>query len=114
VFRAGALAPQVPIRHGALLEPVYVVGNEALTLRLQFGPLSVGKRIQVAAGKGFQVNGSARVFPVSGVGECVFSGQLAEGFDRGHVIFYCEGQRTVLPILHAAPTRLPGIAERAR
>lgn len=99
VWRTGAILPQVPSRHGSLLNPVYVTGAEPFSVRVRLDPLMAGRHVRVISGKGFVIDAGPTDLAVSVTGECTFSGHLGDGFERGHVIFYSEGVKTVLPVL---------------
>jgi hypothetical protein len=76
---------------------------------VQFNPLAAGKRVYVRPGKGVTVGTSETVLTVSASGECLLSAQLDESFPRSHIIFYCDGVKTVLPLVRAS---LPKVEEK--
>jgi hypothetical protein len=98
VWRTAAILPQVPSRHGSLLDPVYVTGTEQVSVRVRLDPLTAGKHVRVIAGKGFVNAAGQSDLTISMTGEYTFTGHLASGFDRGHVIIYSESVKTVLPV----------------
>jgi hypothetical protein len=101
IWRPQSESPQVPERRSNNLDWAYVTGTEPATLRVQFDPLLAGKSVYVRPGFGITLNPSAPVLTVSATGECLIAAQIAEGIDRSHIIFYCEGVKTVLPVMRA-------------
>jgi len=101
VWREQSELPQVPSRQLNRLAEAYVTGTEPVWLRVQFDPLAAGKSVYVRPGRGMTVSLSAAVLTVSPSGECLLLAQLAEGVNRSHIIFYCEGVRTALPVVRA-------------
>jgi hypothetical protein len=75
---------------------------------VQFDPLAAGKRVYVRPGTGVTIGNADAVLTVSPSGECLLSAQLDENFPRGHIIFYCDGVKTVLPLVRAS---LPKVQE---
>jgi len=101
VWRPEGELPQVPARRPNQLEQAYIEGTEPVWLRVQFDPLAVGKRVYVRPGTGVTIGSADAVLTVSPSGECVLSAQLHAEFSRGHIIFYCDGVKTVLPLVRA-------------
>jgi hypothetical protein len=108
VWRPEGELPQVPGRRPNQLEQAYIAGTEPVWLRVQFDPLAAGKRVYVRPGTGVTIGSADAVLTVSPSGECLLSAQLDENFARGHVIFYCDGVKTVLPLVRAS---LPKVEE---
>jgi hypothetical protein len=101
IWRGDSQWPQIPARFSNWLDPAYVTGTEPVWLRVKFDPLAAGKRVLVRAGRGTTVNATGAALTISASGECLFQAQLAEGFNRSHICLYCEGIKTVLPVLRA-------------
>jgi hypothetical protein len=101
IWRPQSEWPQVPERRSNKLDLTYVTGTEPATLRVQFDPLLAGKEVYVRPGLGITLNPSAPILTVSATGECIIAAQIAEGIDRSHITFYCEGVKTVLPVMRA-------------
>src|ERR1044071_3471312 len=99
VWRPQSEWPQIPQRQFSRLNPVYVAGNDPVLLYLDFDPLLVGKHVYVRVGTGVALEASDPVLTVLSTGQCGVWVRMLEGFDRGHFIFYCEGVKTILPIL---------------
>jgi hypothetical protein len=102
VWRTEGEVPQIPGRRPNQLDQAYITGTAPVLLRVQFDPLAAGKRVYVRPGKGVSVGITGAALTVSPSGECVLSAQLDEDFPRGHIIFYCEGIKTVLPLVRAS------------
>jgi hypothetical protein len=107
VWRPEGELPQIPGRRPNQLDQAYIAGTAPVALRVQFAPQAVGKTVRVRAGKGV-ILGEDGPLTVSSSGECLLSAQLEEDFPRGHIIFYCEGVKTVLPLVRAS---LPKVQE---
>jgi hypothetical protein len=103
VWRQQSESPQVPARRFNRLEQAFVTGTEPVTLRVQFSPAAAGKEVYVRPGRGVSIgtNGGGAL-TVSTTGECLVAVQLEDGFSRSHIIFYCEGVKTVLPVMRAS------------
>jgi hypothetical protein len=102
IWRAESESPQVPPRQFNKLAEAYVTGTEPVWLRVQFDPLAAGKTVYVKPSRGITLNPPASRMTISGSGECLFLAQVAEDFTRSHIIFYCEGIKTVLPVVRAS------------
>jgi hypothetical protein len=102
VWRAESESPQVPARRINRLEPAFVAGTAPVTLRVQFAPAAAGKQVYVRPGRGLSIGANDAVLTVSPAGDCLIAAQLLEGVSRSHIIFYCEGMRTVLPVSRAS------------
>ena len=99
VWRAGAVTPQVPLRHGRYMAPAFVADNQPVMVRLQFDPLARAKSVFVRPGRGAILDPPTEVLQIiRPTGECVVSVRLEENAPRGHVIFHCEGLMTTLPL----------------
>jgi hypothetical protein len=101
IWRPEGELPQVPERRFNRLAQTYVTGTAPVWLRVQFDPLAAGKRVFVKPGRGITLQPSEAVLTISSSGECLVLATLAEGLARSHVIFYCEGVKTVLPVVRA-------------
>jgi len=104
IWRDGSEWPQIPARTSNRLDKAYVTGTEPVWLRAQFNPAAAGKRVLVRPGRGITVDVTGAALTISSSGECLVRAQLAEGVDRSHLIFYCEGIKTVLPVVRASLT----------
>lgn len=102
IWRQQSESPQVPTRQINRLDPAFVTGTEPVTLRVQFSAAVAGKKVYVRPGRGLSIGSNDGVLTVSSAGECLLGAQLDEGVDRSHVIFYCEGVKTVLPVYRAS------------
>jgi hypothetical protein len=102
IWRPEGELPQVPERNSSRLDPAYVTGTAVVALRVQFDPLAAGKKVWVKPGRGMTINPPNPILTVAPSGECIVGAQLAEGFTRGHLIFYCENVKTVLPVVRAS------------
>jgi hypothetical protein len=101
IWRNESEYPQIPARRSNRLALSYVTGTEPVWLRVQFDPRMEGKSVYVKPGPGTSLNPPALFQTISASGECLVLAQIAQGVDRSHVIFYCEGVKTVLPIMRA-------------
>ncbi|MEY2482619.1 MAG: hypothetical protein QOK24_1147 [Verrucomicrobiota bacterium] len=98
VWRAGAVSPQVPIRHGSYMGTAYIAGNESVMIRLQFDPLVAGKIVTITASAAIILDPPQTGLAVQPTGDCAVTLRLAGGFNRGYVNFYCQGLQTTLPL----------------
>jgi hypothetical protein len=101
IWRGDSEWPQIPARFSDRLDPAYVTGTEPVWLKVQFNPLAAGKKVLVRAGLGITLNATGAALTVSASGECLVQAQLNEGCNRSHLNLYCEGIKTVLPVLRA-------------
>lgn len=102
VWRSGSERPQIPPRQYNRLEPAYITGTEPVWLRVQFDPLAAGKHVFVKPSRGITLDLPVAIMTISNRGECLFLAQLDEHVFQSHIIFYCEGVKTVLPVLRAS------------
>lgn len=102
IWRGDSQWPQVPARRSNQLDPAYVTGTEPIWLRVQFDPLAAGKSVYVKPGRGITLDPPVTVLTVSASGECVVLAGIAEGLVRSYIVFYCQGVKTVLPVLSAS------------
>ena len=102
VWRAESESPQIPPRQFNKLDEAYVTGTEPVWLRVQFDPLAAGKTVWVKPSRGIVLNPPVSKMTISANGECLFLAQVAPDFTRSHIIFYCEGIKTVLPVVRAS------------
>jgi len=109
IWRPTGLLPQVPQRRGRLLDHAYVTGTEPATLRLLFDRRAAGEHVVVMPAKGLILNPPDAVLTVSTNGECTVSAQLADGVGQSHVIFYCQGVKTVLAMSRASLAKIEAI-----
>lgn len=101
IWRNGSLNPQIPSRQLNRLKAAYITGTEPVWLRVQFDPLAGGKKVFVKP-SGITLDLPVAMMTISQSGECLFLAQLEENVFEGHIIFYCEGVKTVLPVLRAS------------
>lgn len=101
IWREESISPQVPPRQMSQLSQAYVTGAEPVWLRVQFDPLMSGKNVYIMPGRGITLTPPDSVLTVSSTGECLVMAQLHENVLRSHVMFYCEGVKTVLPVVRA-------------
>jgi hypothetical protein len=97
------LAPQVPKRHRHQLESAYITGSAAVLIRLQFDPLASGKVVVVRPGKGLILESAQAVLRIGSTGECAVSVRIEDTFSRSHILFFCEGVTSTLPLTRATP-----------
>jgi hypothetical protein len=112
IWRPNGDRPQIPARRGKRTDYAFITGTEPVTVRLQFDPRVAGTRVVVIAANGFTFNPPQQVLTVSSRGDCVVTGQLAEGAPRGHFVAYCGTIQTIVPL---ARTSMAGVqAEEVR
>jgi hypothetical protein len=102
IWRQESESPQVPARRTNRLDQAFVTGTAPVTLRVQFSPAAAGKRVYVRPGEGLSIDANGAALTVSPAGDCLIAAQLAEDVSRSHITFYCEGVKTVLPVVRAA------------
>jgi hypothetical protein len=102
IWRQESESPQVPARRSNRLDQAFVTGTAPVTLRVQFSPAAAGKRVYVRPGEGVSIGANGAALTVSPAGDCLVAAQLAEGVSRSHITFYCEGVKTVLPVVRAS------------
>ncbi|MEN3369112.1 MAG: hypothetical protein V7609_1255 [Verrucomicrobiota bacterium] len=102
VWRAGAVSPQVPIRHGSYVATAFIAGNESAMVRLQFHPLVAGKIVTITASAAIILDPPQTGLSVRLAGDCAVTVRLAGGFNRGYVNFSCQGLQTMLPLQRAS------------
>ena len=71
-------------------------------MRVQFDPLAGGKQVFIKPSSGITLDLPVAMMTISDSGECLFLAQLEENVFESHIIFYCEGVKTVLPVLRAS------------
>jgi hypothetical protein len=114
IWRGDSQWPQIPARFSNWLNPAYVTGTQPVTLLVQFNSAAVGRKVLVRAGLGITVDatGSAPTITANGDhGEYFVQAQLAQGFNRSHVNFYCDGVKTVLPVVRASLATVEQVEE---
>jgi hypothetical protein len=79
-----------------------MTGTGPVALRVQFDPSAAGKGVIVIPGRGITLNPPNAILTISPSGECNISAQLEENSSRSHIIFYCAGIKTVLPVLRSS------------
>jgi hypothetical protein len=104
IWRQQSQSPQVPARRLNQLAQAFVAGTDPVTLRVQFNPAAAGKQVYVRPGPGVNIGANNGVLTVSSIGEGLVAAQLEEGVSRSHIIFYCDGVKTVLPVVRASLT----------
>jgi hypothetical protein len=102
IWRTESESPQIPPRVSNRLAPAYFTGNAPVVLRVQFSPLAAGKIVYIKPGLGITLEPPQALLTVSSTGECVFQARFAEGLPRSHFVFYCEGVKTVLPVIRGS------------
>lgn len=102
IWRAQSESPQIPPRRNNHLEQAYVTGTEPVWLRVQFDPLAARQDGVRQARQGITLDPPVTLLTVSPGGECLILAQIANGLVRSHIIFYCEGVKTVLPVVQAS------------
>jgi hypothetical protein len=112
IWRDSSEWPQVPERRFNRLAQTYVTGTAPVWLRVQFDPQAAGKSVFVNPGRGITLQPPAAVMTIPSNGECLVLATLAEGLARSHVNFYCDGVKTVLPVVRA-PLATVIVAEAA-
>lgn len=101
IWRGESEWPQIPGRGSNSLDKAYVTGTEPVWLRAQFDTRAAGKSVWVRPGRGITLSSPGTVLTVSSTGECLVLAQLAPGFARSHIMFYCAGVKTILPVVRA-------------
>jgi hypothetical protein len=101
IWRGASEWPQIPPRRFNQLALAYIAGTEPVWLRVQFNSLAAGKSVSARPGRGLTLQPSNGILTVSSSGECLVLAQLHESVFQSHIIFYCEGVKTVLPISRA-------------
>jgi hypothetical protein len=104
IWRQESESPQVPTRRVNRLDQAFVTGTAPVTLRVQFSPAAAGKKVYVRPGEGLNIGANDHVLTVSPTGDCLIAAQLAEDVSRSHINFYCEGVKTLLPVVRASLT----------
>ena len=102
IWRQESESPQVPTRRVNRLDQAFVTGTAPVTLRVQFSPAAAGKKVYVRPGEGLRIGANDGALTVSPAGDCLIAAQLDEDVSRSHINFYCEGVKTVLPVVRAA------------
>lgn len=102
VWRPEGESPQIPPRRPNQLDQAYVTGTGPVWLRVQFDVRAAGKSVLVQPGRGITLDPPVAAMTVSPSGECTVLAQIAEGVDRSHVVFYCAGVKTILPVVRAS------------
>ena len=110
VWRQDSESPQSPARYHDQLKTAYMTGTEPVTLKVQFDARAAGRSVFVRPGRGISVEPANTALFISSEGVCVLTARLAEGVSRSHILFYCDGIRTVLPISRASALQV-GTAE---
>jgi len=108
VWRPEGESPQIPPRRLNRLAPAYVTGEALVTLKVQFDPAAAGKTVYSRPGRGIIIGENDGARTISSAGDCIIAAQLLPNCARSHIIFYCQGIRTILPILRAP---LPTVIE---
>lgn len=101
VWRPGSNLPQTPkasLRKAKRLLQAAVSGDEPVTVRLRFHPLSRGKAVVVRAARGIALTPSDEVLTVPVDGQLILSIALDPRMSESHVSFTCEGLTTTLAL----------------
>jgi hypothetical protein len=111
IWRQESESPQVPTRRVNRLDQAFVTGTAPVTLRVQFSPAAAGKKVYVRPGEGLNIGANEHVLTVSPAGDCLIAAQLEEDVSRSHINFYCEGVKTLLPVVRASLATVVGAEE---
>lgn len=111
IWRGDSDWPQIPARRSSQLDPAYVTGTEPVWLRVKFDSAAAGKKVFVRLHSGITLNPPVRVLTIPEDGEIIVLGELVQGFARSHIIFYCSGMKTVLPVVRASLATVVGAEE---
>lgn len=111
IWRGESEWPQIPARNSNRLAPAYVTGTEPVWLRVQFDPAAAGKSVFVRPDRGISLNPPVGMVTIPANGECLLLAQIASGINRSHIIFYCAGMKTVLPVVRAPLATVVGAEE---
>lgn len=99
VWRPGSNLPQTPngrLKKARRLLQACVSGNEPVTVRLRYHPLSNGKAVVVRAARGIALAPADDVLRVPANGQLILSIGLDSTMNESHVSFSCEGLTTTL------------------
>lgn len=99
VWRPSSNIPQSPkgrLHKARRLLQACVSGNEPVTVRLRFHPLSNGKTVLVKAARGIALVPADEVLRVPADGQIILSIALDSRLNESHVSFSCEGLTTTL------------------
>jgi hypothetical protein len=99
VWRPGSNQPQTPNGHlkkARRLLQACVSGDEPVTVRLRFHPLSNGKAVVVKAARGIALAPADDVLRIPANGQLILSIGLDPAISESHVSFLCEGLTTTL------------------
>lgn len=107
VWRAGALAPELPARRGKQVGPIALPIGEVVIVRLQFGPLATGKSVVVTASGGVILDPPQQILAIQPSADCAVSFSLSDGYSNGAIRFYCEGISTTLTLSRVIPEAQP-------
>ena len=107
VWRADAVTPELPSRHGKFVGPIAIPINEAVIVRLQFGALATGKSIVVTASSGVILDPPQQLLAIQPSADCAVSVSLSDGYSDGAIRFYCEGISTTLTLSRFVPATQP-------
>jgi hypothetical protein len=108
VWREESEWPQVPPRHSNQLDVAYITGTDPVWLNVKFNPQAAGKRVSARPGRGLTLTTPTPVLTISSSGECLILAQLHESVFQSHIVFYCEGIKTILPISRASLETVQG------
>ena len=108
IWRDESVQPQIPPHIATtLLKEALVTGDALVTLRVKFGSSNIGRNVFVRPGHGVIMLGNAGSFlPITSPGECVLMVQMAPDTSQSHIIFYCRGVRTILPLTRSTLTEV--------
>jgi hypothetical protein len=99
VWRAESDLPQKPkaaVQGTRFLAEACLTGNDPVTVRLWFHPLSEGKAVSVRAARGIALDTPDDVLRIPMDGQCVVSVTLDPEMTQSHLSFTCEGLITTL------------------
>ena len=81
----------------------WLAGDDPVTVRLQFDPLSLGKAVLVRAARGTTLDPPDEVLRVPADGQCLVLIRLDPAMNESHVSFSCEGLTTTLVLARTTP-----------
>jgi hypothetical protein len=99
VWRPSSNQPQTPngrLKKARRLLQACVSGNEPVTVRLRFHPLSNGKTVVVKPARGIALTPADDVLHIPANGQLILSIGLDPAISESHVSFLCEGLTTTL------------------
>jgi hypothetical protein len=77
--------------------PAYVADTKAVLVHLMFDPRMAGKKVAVRRGSGAILDPYVEVLQILPTGYCTLNVRLEDTVPEAHLIFHCDGIRTILP-----------------